>query len=162
MFDKLTTLETRYEDLNELMASPEVVTDHLRLQQIAREQRDMEPLVSAYRAYKRAVREIAEAQSFIQAESDADLRAMAQEELDGLRIRRDQLESEIKLLLLPQDPNDSKSVIVELRQGEGGDEAALFAADLYRIYSRYAEQRHWKIEIINASENGVGGYKEIA
>jgi peptide chain release factor 1 len=98
----------------------------------------------------------------MQAESDADLRAMAQEELEGLRTRRDQLESEIKLLLLPQDPNDSKSVIVELRQGEGGDEAALFAADLYRMYSRYTERRNWKIEIVNASENGVGGYKEIA
>jgi peptide chain release factor 1 len=162
MFDKLATLETRYEDLNELMASPEVVTDHLRLQQIAREQRDMEPLVTAYREYTRTVREIADAQLFMQAESDADLRAMAQEELEGLRTRRDQLESEIKLLLLPQDPHDSKSVIVELRQGEGGDEAALFAADLYRMYSRYTERRNWKIEIVNASENGVGGYKEIA
>lgn len=162
MFDKLANLETRYEDLNELMASPEVVTDHLRLQQIAREQRDMEPLVTAYRAYLRTGREIADAQSFIQAESDPDLRSMAQEELESLKAQRDQLEGEIKLLLLPQDPNDSKSVIVELRQGEGGDEAALFAADLYRMYTRYAERRNWKIEVVNASENGVGGYKEIA
>jgi peptide chain release factor 1 len=161
MFDRLASVEARYDELNELMASPAVVSDHVRLQQVAREMRDIEPVTLAYREYKKVVREIGDAQALIQEESDADLRAMAQEELEELRIRRVNLEEEIKLLLVPRDPNDSKNVIMELRQGEGGDEAALFAADLFRMYARYAERRGWKIEVANLSENGVGGYKEV-
>jgi peptide chain release factor 1 len=161
MFDRLSSVEQRYEELNELMSQPDVLSDHMRLQQIAREQRDIESIVFTYRTYARVIREIADAQTLIQEESDADLRAMALEELEQLRRQRGELESEMKLLLLPRDPNDSKSVIMELRQGEGGDEAALFGADLFRMYSRYAERRGWKLELLNASENGVGGYKEI-
>jgi peptide chain release factor 1 len=162
MFDRISSIEHRYDELNELMASQEVATDHVRLQQIAREQREIEPLVMVYRSYARIIREIGEMQSLIQDENDQDLRTMAQEEMESLRIRRDALEGEMKLLLLPIDPNDSKSVIMELRQGEGGDEAALFAADLFRMYTRYTERRNWKIEVVNASENGVGGFKEIS
>jgi peptide chain release factor 1 len=161
MFDRLASIEARYEELNELMASPEVVSDHTRLQQIAREQREIEELVHVYRSYARTVREIAEAQTLIQEESDQELRTLAQEELNSLREQREGLENQIKLLLLPRDPNDSKNVIMELRQGEGGDESALFAADLYRMYVRYAEVKGWKLEIVSLSENGVGGYKEI-
>ncbi len=161
MFDRIANIERRYEELNELMASPEVVSDHIRLSQIAREQREIEAIVLAYRSYTKIIREIDDAQTLIQEESDPELRTMAQEELSELRAQREQLESEIKLLLLPRDPKDSKNVIMELRQGEGGDEAAIFAADLYRMYARFAERLNWKVEVVSASENGVGGFKEI-
>jgi peptide chain release factor 1 len=160
MFDKLESLDTRYEQLSEQMAQPDVATDHVRLQQIAREQRELEDVVMAYRAYKEVVRQADEAQLLMDT-ADSDLRALAQDELEQLRGRREELANRIKLLLLPRDPNDSKNVIVEIRQGTGGDEAALFAADLFRMYSRYAERRGWKIEVVSASENGVGGFKEI-
>jgi peptide chain release factor 1 len=161
MFDKLAGLDTRYNQLSEQMAQPDIATDHVRLQQIAREQRELEDVVLAYREYKDIQRQEEDARLLLEEESDQELRAMAQEELADLAARREALESRIKLLLLPRDPNDSKNVIVEIRQGTGGDEAALFAADLYRMYARYAERQGWKIEVVNASENGPGGYKEI-
>ncbi len=160
MFDKLESLDTRYEQLSEQMAQPEVATDHMRLQQIAREQRELEDVVIAYRAYKEVVRQVDETELLLDT-ADPELRALAQDELEQLRARREELTNRIKLLLLPSDPNDSKNVIVEIRQGTGGDEAALFAADLFRMYTRYAERRGWKIEVVSASENGVGGFKEI-
>jgi peptide chain release factor 1 len=161
MFDKLIGLDTRYNQLSEQMAQPDVATDHVRLQQIAREQRELEDVVLAYREYKDIQRQEEEARQLSEDGSDPELRAMAQEELAQLGARRTALESKIRLLLLPRDPNDSKNVIIEVRQGTGGDEAALFAADLYRMYARYAERQGWKIEVVNASENGPGGYKEI-
>jgi peptide chain release factor 1 len=133
----------------------------VRLQQIAREQRELEDVVVAYRTYKDIQRQEADTSQMIEDGSDPELRAMAQEELAELGARRAELEGRIRLLLLPRDPNDSKNVIIEVRQGTGGDEAALFAADLYRMYARYAERQGWKIEVVNASENGPGGYKEI-
>jgi peptide chain release factor 1 len=160
MFDKLASLDTRYEQLSEQMAQPDVATDHVRLQQIAREQRELEDVVMAYRAYKEVVRHADETQLLLDT-ADPDLRALAQDELEQLRVQREELTNQIKLLLLPRDPNDSKNVIVEIRQGTGGDEAALFAADLFRMYTRYAERRGWKIEVVSASENGVGGFKEM-
>ena len=160
MFDKLASIEERYNQLTEQMAQPEVATDHVRLQQIARELREIEAIVTAYRAYKEVDRQMIDAQQMLNESGDAELRALAQEELDALRARRDQLGSEIRLLLLPRDPNDAKNVIMEIRQGTGGDEAALFAADLFRMYSRYAERRGWKIDVVNASDNG-GGFKEV-
>ena len=160
MFDKLASLDQRYDQLSEQMAQPDVATDHVRLQQIAREQRELEDVVNAYRAYRDVARQIDEAQQMIET-ADADLRALAEDELAELRVRREDLASRIKLLLLPRDPNDSKNVIFEVRQGEGGDESALFAADLFRMYTRYAERRNWKVEVVSASENGIGGYKEI-
>ncbi|MEO7913098.1 MAG: peptide chain release factor 1 [Roseiflexaceae bacterium] len=161
MFDKLIGLDTRYNQLSEQMAQPDVATDHVRIQQIAREQRELEDVVLGYREYKDIQRQEEEARQLIEDGSDPELRTMAQEELAQLGARRIALESQIRLLLLPRDPNDSKNVIIEIRQGTGGDEAALFAADLYRMYARYAERQGWKIEIVNASENGPGGYKEI-
>jgi peptide chain release factor 1 len=161
MFDKLAGLDTRYNQLTEQMAQPDVATDHVRLQQIARELRELEDVVLAYRAYRDVVRQEHDAQSLYEDSSDPELRSMAQEELEQLGARRVQLESQIRLLLLPRDPNDSKNVIVEIRQGTGGDEAALFAADLYRMYTRYAERQGWKIEVVNATDNGPGGFKEI-
>ncbi len=161
MFDKLIGLDTRYNQLSEQMAQPDVATDHVRIQQIAREQRELEDVVLAYREYKDIQRQEEDAQQLSEDGSDPELRMMAQEELAQLSARRTALESRIRLLLLPRDPNDSKDVIIEIRQGTGGDEAALFAADLYRMYARYAERQGWKIEMVNASENGPGGYKEI-
>jgi len=161
MFDKLAAVETRYNELNEQMAQPDVATDHLRLQQIAREQRELEEVVTAFRAYREVERQIEDAQALLDDGADPELRELAQDELEQLGRRREALDARIKLLLLPRDPNDSKNVIFEVRQGEGGDESALFAADLFRMYTRYAERRGWKVEVVNANENGIGGFKEI-
>ena len=161
MFEKLAAVEARYEELNELMARPDVATDHVRLQQVAREQRELEDIVAAYRAHKEVERQIAGAQALLDDSGDPELRELAQDELEQLRQRRDDLDERIKLLLLPRDPNDAKNVIFEIRQGEGGDEAALFAADLYRMYTRYAERQRWGVEVMNSNENGPGGFKEI-
>jgi len=161
MFDKLASVEQRYEELTEIMAQPEVATDPTRLQQFAREQRDLEALVTAFRTYQQTLQGIENTQAMLNDGLDAEMRELAQEEMDLLRRQRDTLEEELKVLLLPRDPNDSKDVIIEIRQGTGGDEAALFAANLYRMYYRYAETRGWKIELANMAENGVGGYKEV-
>jgi peptide chain release factor 1 len=161
MFDRLASLETRYDQLSDQMAQPAVATDHVRLQQVARELHELEDIVAAYREYRDVERQIADAQSLLNDGADAEMRALAQEELEQLRARSEELTGRIKLLLLPRDPNDSKNVIIEVRQGTGGDEAALFAADLYRMYTRYAERQGWKVELVSASENGVGGFKEI-
>jgi peptide chain release factor 1 len=161
MFDKLAAVETRYNELNEQMAQPDVATDHRRMQQIAREQRELEEVVTTFRAYREVERQIDDAQALLDDGADPELRELAQDELEQLGRRREALDQRIKLLLLPSDPNDSKNVIFEVRQGEGGDESALFAADLFRMYTRYAERRGWKVEVVNANENGIGGFKEI-
>jgi peptide chain release factor 1 len=161
MFDKLAAVETRYNELNEQMAQPDVATDHRRMQQIAREQRELEEVVTTFRAYREVERQIDDAQALLDDGADPELRELAQDELEQLGRRREALDVRIKLLLLPSDPNDSKNVIFEVRQGEGGDESALFAADLFRMYTRYAERRGWKAEVVNANENGIGGFKEI-
>jgi peptide chain release factor 1 len=161
MYEKLASVAAHYDELNELMAQPDVVADHVRLQQIAREQRELEEITAAYHAYQEILRQIADTQVMIDDTGDPEMRALAQEELDQLRQRRDNLDEQIKLLLLPRDPNDAKNVIIEIRQGEGGDEAALFAADLFRMYTRYAERQGWSVEVMNSSENGPGGLKEV-
>lgn len=161
MFDKLASVEARYEELGELMSRPEVVGNLALLQQYAREQSDLAAIVAAFRSFKHAKANLDEAQAVFNETDDAELRLLAQEELELQRARLEALEAEIRLLLLPKDPNDSKDVIIEIRQGEGGDEAALFAADLYRMYARFAEIRGWKIEVDTATDNGPGGFKEI-
>jgi peptide chain release factor 1 len=161
MFDKLASVEARYNELGELLSRPDVVSNLALLQQYAREQRELEAVVAAYQAYKQAQQALGEAQAMFNESDDAELRELAQEELETQRARLEALEAEIRLLLLPSDPNDSKDVIVEIRQGEGGDEAALFAADLFRMYMRYAELRGWKVAVDNAVDNGPGGYKEV-
>jgi peptide chain release factor 1 len=163
MFDRLKTVVTRYDELTQQLADQAVLGDITRLQQIAREQRELELVVTSYQRYARIEQQLIDAQTmFNENADDADLRAMAQEELTTLNAEREQLEQSLKLLLLPRDPNDERSVIMELRQGEGGDESALFAADLYRMYLRYAERVGWKVELLNSSENGIGGYKEVS
>ncbi|HEU4327072.1 MAG TPA: peptide chain release factor 1 [Roseiflexaceae bacterium] len=160
MFDKLAAVEARYQELTELMAQPEIATDYTRFQQLARELREVEPVVNTYRIYRETLRQIDDARALLDETNDPELRTLAQEELDQRRTEQTALEDRLKVLLLPTDPNDSKDVIIEIRQGEGGDEAALFAADLFRMYSRYAEEHGWKIEVVNSSENG-GGFKEV-
>lgn len=160
-FDKLLEVEERYNQLSELMAQPDVATNPTLLQQYAREQRDLGEVVSALQSYKKTLQSLDDTTAMINDGLDVEMRALAQEEMDVLRQQRDELETQIRLLLLPRDVNDSKDVICEIRQGEGGDEAALFAADLYRMYYRYAEAKNWKIELISLSENGIGGYKEV-
>ena len=160
MFDKLAAVAERYDELTELMAKPEVATNASLLQQYAREQRELEDIVATYREYQATQRAIDEAEAMLD-DSDPELRALAQEELETQRKRLLKLEEQLKLLLLPRDPNDEKDVIMEIRQGEGGDEAALFASDLFRMYTRFAESRGWKVEIDSLTENGIGGIKEV-
>jgi peptide chain release factor 1 len=161
IFDKLQSVEERYNNLSEQMAQPEVATNPTLLQQYAREQRELEEVVAAFRDYQQTMHSIQETQAMLDDGLDLEMRELAQEEMVSLRERQEQLESQLKLLLLPRDSNDTKDVVCEIRQGEGGDEAALFAADLYRMYHRYADIRGWKVEVVNASENDVGGYKEV-
>jgi peptide chain release factor 1 len=161
MFDRLESVAARYDELSELMAQPEAATNHMLLMQYAREQRELEEVVNAYRRYQHVQQGIEEAQTLVDDGSDPEMRILAQEELETLRKERDAIEEQLKVLLLPRDAHDASDVIMEIRQGEGGDEAALFAADLYRMYQRYAEEHGWKVEVANQMENGVGGVKEI-
>jgi len=157
MFDKLEALEARYDELNELMAtaSPEQLAEY------GRELASIEEVVSLYRQFKATRKEIDETEGMLRGEQDEDLRELAKEELQTLRERQEGLEQDLKMALVPKDPNDEKNVIVEVRAGAGGDEAAIFAADLYRMYTRYAENRRWTVELLSANENGVHGFKEV-
>ncbi|MBV9790496.1 MAG: PCRF domain-containing protein, partial [Chloroflexi bacterium] len=161
VLDKLAGIEERYNQLNELMADPEVATDIAKLQSFVKEQNQIARVVEKYREYAQALRGIEEAEEVLRESNDAEFRELAQMELEELRARVEEMDGEVKLLLLPVDPNDEKDVIVEIRAGEGGDEAGLFAADLFRAYTRYAEVKGWKTEVINSNENAAGGYKEI-
>lgn len=161
VLEKLAGIEERYNQLNELMADPEVATDNAKLQSFVKEQNQIARVVEKYREYAQVLRGIKEAEEVLRESNDADFRELAQMELDELRARIEPMDDEVKLLLLPIDPNDEKDVIVEIRAGEGGDEAGLFAADLFRAYTRYAEVKGWKTEVINSNENAAGGYKEI-
>ena len=162
ILQRLSQIEQRYEQLNEMMAQPEVATDHDQIQKLVREQNQLAPVVTQYREYARVLDGIRDAEMLLEEGDDPEMRALAHEELLSLRAQAEAMDDDLKLLLLPRDPNDDKSVIVEVRAGEGGDEAGLFAADLYRMYTRYAELHGWKTDLINSSENAAGGYKEIA
>jgi len=157
---KLEEVERRYMHLTELMGSPEVASNPELLARYGREQAELEDLVAAYREYKQIEQGIRDTESLLD-EGDEDMRALAREELDTLRGRREDVLARINRLLLPKDPHDEGSVIMEIRAAAGGEEAALFAADLFRMYSRYAEAHHWKVEVIDFSESGIGGFKEI-
>ncbi|MBT2678602.1 peptide chain release factor 1 [Bacillus sp. ISL-35] len=161
MFDRLQAVEDRYERLNELLSDPEVVNDSKKLREYSKEQSDIQETVMAYREYKEVKEQLADAKAMLEDKLDADMREMVKEEISELEPRIEELEARIKILLVPKDPNDDKNVIMEIRGAAGGDEAALFAGDLYRMYSRYAESQGWKTEVIDASTTGVGGFKEI-
>jgi peptide chain release factor 1 len=153
-------MEQRYEGLSAQLGLPEVITDHEKYQKAGRALRELETPVMKFRELKQVRQGLAEARVLL-TEADPELRAMAEEEIAALAPREPALEEEIKVLLLPKDPNDEKNVILEIRAGTGGDEASLFAAEIFRMYTRFAEQHRWKIELLSLSESGVGGYKEV-
>lgn len=155
---KLKELEARFEEVSRELASPEVIQDPDRYRKLAKTRSELEPIVTKFREWQQVSRQIEEARQLLE---DDDLRELAEEDLRRLEPRREQLEQELKVLLLPKDPNDERNVLLEIRAGTGGDEATLFAAELFRMYSRYAESKGWKVEITSASESDIGGYKEI-
>src|SRR3989475_6421471 len=161
MFERLDQIEARYEELNQALASPEIVTDSAKYQKTAKAHSEIAAIVEKYREYKDLRKGIAESQAMLADEKDPEMRAYAQEELDQLEARVGKVEESLKVLLIPKDPNDEKNVILEIRAGTGGDEATLFAAEMFRMYDRYAETQRWKVEVLSTSESGVGGLKEI-
>jgi peptide chain release factor 1 len=160
MFDRLEATEQRYDDLTDEMARPEVSGDYEKLQAIAKERASIEQVVGLYREWKANAKAIEEARSVL-GDSDPEIAAMAKEEVDALTLKRADLEVRLKRALVPKDPRDARDVIVEIRAGTGGDEAALFAADLYRMYTRYADRRRWAVEVLSMNEIGIGGVKEV-
>src|SRR5699024_4350242 len=161
MLERLELVEDRYEKLNALLSDPEIVSNIDKLREYSKEQSDIEDVVTAYRSYKDLKEELADAKEMQSEDLDEEMSEMIKAEISELEKNIEQLEEELKILLLPKDPNDDKNVIVEIRAAAGGDEAGLFAGDLYRMYSRYAEVNRWKTEVIDAHTTGVGGYKEI-
>ncbi len=161
MLDRLQLVEERYEKLNTLLSDPEVISDRNKLRDYSKEQAEIEEIVTAYRSYKQFQEELADAKDMQAEELDDDMSEMVKMEIAEIEEKMDTIQDELKILLLPKDPNDDKNVIVEIRAAAGGDEAGLFAGDLYRMYARYAEVNRWKTEVIEAQTTGVGGYKEI-
>src|SRR5579871_3263127 len=161
MFERLDQIEARYEDLTQALASPEIIGDSAKYQKTAKAHSEIAPVVEKYREYKDLKKGIADSKAMLAEEKDPEMRAYAQEELAQLESRVGGVEEELKVLLLPKDPNDEKNVVLEIRAGTGGDEATLFAAEIFRMYSRYAETQRWKIEVTSASESSVGGLKEV-
>jgi peptide chain release factor 1 len=161
MFERLDQLEAKYEELTNALASPDITNDSAKYQKTAKAHSEISATVEKYREYKDLKRGIAESRVVIADESDAEMRAYAQEELDKLESRVKGVEDELRFLLLPKDPNDEKDVVLEIRAGTGGDEATLFVAEMFRMYTRYAETQRWKVEVLSTSESGVGGLKEV-
>ncbi|MBD5532988.1 MAG: peptide chain release factor 1 [Lachnospiraceae bacterium] len=161
MFDRLEDLLRRFEEIMSELSEPSVTSNQERFRSLMKEQSDLEPIVKAYQEYKKSKQDIEDSLVMLDEESDEDMREMLKEELNDAKARVEVLEQELKILLLPKDPNDDKNVIVEIRAGAGGDEAALFAAEIYRMYVHYAEGRRWKVETMNVDEIGIGGMKEV-
>jgi peptide chain release factor 1 len=161
MFDKLSTVESQYEDLMTRLGTAEVQSDQAEYRKAAKQLSDLEPLVQKYREYKTVQKDIEGSEEIVRGAADADMRELAEEELKELEAKREAILADLRMLLVPKDPNDEKNVILEIRAGTGGDEAALFAADLFRMYSRFAERQRWKLEVMSSSESGTGGLKEV-
>src|SRR5947199_6237863 len=161
MFERLDQIEARYEELTQALASREVISDSSKYQKAARAHSEITPIVEKYREYKDLKKGIAESKAVLADEKDSEMRAYAQEELEKLEARVVKVENDLKALLVPKDPNDEKNVVLEIRAGTGGDEATLFAAEMFRMYNRYAETQRWKVEVLSTSESGVGGLKEV-
>ena len=161
MFDKLEDLLHHYEELMNTLSEPDVANDPNRFRKLMKEQSDLQPIVDAYKEYKQCKQNIDDSLAMLEEENDEEMRELAKEELNESKSRLAELEQELKILLLPKDPNDDKNVIVEIRAGAGGEEAALFAAEIYRMYVHYAERRHWKVETLEADETGIGGMKSV-
>lgn len=161
MFDKLEDLLIRYEELMSELSEPDVANNPERFRKLMKEQSDLTPIVEAYREYKQCRQNIEDSLAMLEEESDEEMKELAKEELNDSKARVEELEQQLKILLLPKDPNDDKNVIVEIRAGAGGDEAALFAAEIYRMYVHYAEGRRWKVETMECEEIGIGGMKSV-
>ncbi|MDE7447041.1 MAG: peptide chain release factor 1 [Lachnospiraceae bacterium] len=161
MFDKLEDLLIRFEEIMGELNEPTVANNQERFRKLMKEQSDLTPIVNAYKEYKKSKQDVEDSLVMLDEESDEDMREMLKEELNTAKKRIEELEQELKVLLLPKDPNDDKNVIVEIRAGAGGDEAALFAAEVYRLYVHYAESQRWKVETMNVDEIGIGGMKEV-
>jgi peptide chain release factor 1 len=161
MLDKLGVVENRYNELMELMATSEVASNSELLRKYGQEQANLEPIVETARRYREVMTQLEEARSMLDEKLDTEMRTMVHEEIERLEQEQPALEQELRVMLLPKDPNDEKNVIVEIRAGAGGDEAGLFAADLYRVYSHYAESQGWKVSVLSRNESGIGGFKEI-
>ena len=162
MFDKLDSVMLRYEDIQRELASPDIASNQDRFRKLMKEQSDLTPLVEAYSEYRKCKEAADDSLMILEEESDEEMRELAKEELAEAKKRIAELEDEIRILLLPKDPNDEKNVIVEIRAGAGGDEAALFAAEVYRMYVHYAENRGWRTEILDFEEIGIGGMKSVS
>jgi len=161
MFDKLDDMLIHYEELMRMLGDPDVTQDTKRFTKLMKEQAELAPIVEAYKQYKQAKQDVEDSLAMLEEENDEEMREMAKEELSDAKKRIEELEHELKILLLPKDPNDDKNIILEIRAGAGGDEAALFAAEIYRMYVKYAESRRWKTEMMSLNENGIGGFKEV-
>ena len=161
MFEKVAQVEERYDELSRLLSLPETAQDPNLIREYALEQSEIQELVSTYRRYRQVEQELADAREMLGDEADAEMRAMFQEEIGALTDAETELEDALRLLLLPKDPRDGRNVIVEIRAGTGGDEAGLFAADLFGMYIQYAQSRRWKTEVLSSNETGIGGYKEM-
>lgn len=160
MFDKLEAIVERLEVVLEELSDPSVINDQVKYRQLMKEQNDLTPISEKYLEYKKAKQTVEDSLELLEIETDEEMREMAKEDLNSAKKEIESLENELKILLLPKDPNDEKNVIVEIRAGAGGDEAALFAAEVYRMYKNYAEGRRWKVEMMSLNENGIGGFKE--
>ncbi|WP_260703178.1 peptide chain release factor 1 [Edaphobacter flagellatus] len=160
MFDRLDQMEARYEELGQQLADPALVSDQKKFSATAKAHRDLEPIVEKFREYRQVKQGVADAKAMLN-EQDADIKAMAEEELLALEPRQAEIEEQLKIMLLPKDPNDDKNIVIEVRAGTGGDEASLFAAEVFRMYVRFAEQHRWKVEVLSESPSDVGGLKEV-
>ncbi len=161
MLDKIAKVVARYDEIERQMADPAVLTDHVKLTELAQERSDLQPLVEAYRKHQTLTQELSDAREMVESEDDKEMIALAEEEISQLTADLEQLEEQMRLLLVPKDPRDDKNVFIEIRAGTGGDEAGIFAADLLRMYVRYAESLKWKTEIVDESRTGVGGYNKV-
>ena len=161
MFDKLKSVEIRYDDLNELLSDAKIIAQQSEYQKYAKEQSDLTPIVKRFKDLKKIIQQLEDSKKILEEEKDPEMLEMAEEDLAQVTIEKQKAESDLKLLLLPKDPGDDRNVIVEIRAGTGGEEAALFSTDLFRMYSRYAEEKKWHVEILSSNLTGKGGFKEV-
>ena len=161
MLDKLEAIYSRYQEIEQQMNDPQITADMKRYVKLSKDYKDLQPVVKAYHDYKALLDNIAECKELLSTEKDEELREMAKQELAESTEKRDKMEEEIRIMLIPADPTDSKNAVVEIRGGTGGDEACIFAGDLFRMYTRYCEKKHWKVEVVDFNEGTAGGYKDI-